>query len=436
MDLDKTYKGPGAKTQLFKTNTMKIFKPFPFKSNSLKLNLSRPGILSLCVLVLISGMAHGQSKSDRPGATKEISGFPTLSNPGEGVWLKGDLHVHSRHSKESSNHDLAKIFAYAKSVGFGYIAITDHDNHVLGEVGANTWADPEFRAEDSLLLLYGAEWTTARGHGNTFSAKPYDHKRFYDARDQRDTVIGRVKDELGIHLSANHPSGKDHFGFSFDLVQSIEVWNSSIWPNNKSAVMIWDDMLSSGRRITARGGSDAHHGFYGPNDTLTMEGAKSRFNYIGTPTTWIFAKSKTLQAVVDALNQGRTSISANPYAPRVEFLADLNGDGTMDVMMGDNSVASGNPVKFRVQLEGTAQKDAQYTIIVTKNGRKLGTHQTDGGLAMVEFTDTPDAVERSYYRVSVEGPIDPYPQVPGSMEFSERMVGLSNPIYFNFDQNF
>src|SRR5690606_1594795 len=102
MDLDKTYKGPGAKTQLFKTNTMKIFKPFPFKSKFLKLNLSRPRILSLCVLAMFSGMAHGQFKSDRPtGATKEISGFATLSNPGEGVWLKGDLHVHSRHSKES-----------------------------------------------------------------------------------------------------------------------------------------------------------------------------------------------------------------------------------------------------------------------------------------------------------------------------------------------
>ena len=415
---------------------MKMFGLFTFKTNSIKLNLTHTGILTTFVLAMTSGTAFCQSNSDSPWTAKEIKDFPPLSSLREGVWLKGDLHVHSRHSKESSNHGLSKIFAYAKSVGFGYIAITDHDNHVQGNVGANTWADQEFKAEDSLLLLYGAEWTTSRGHGNTFSAKPYDHKRFYDVRDQRDTVVGKVKNELGIHLSANHPSGKDHFGYSYDIVQSIEVWNSSIWPNNKNAVMIWDDMLSSGRKITARGGSDAHHGFYGPNDTLTMEGAKSRFNYIGTPTTWVFAKSNTVQAVVDALTHGRASISANPYAPRVGFYADLNGDGTMDAMMGDNSKASGKPVKFRVQLEGSSPKGSQYNIIVTKNGRKLGSHQTNGGVSMVEFTDTPDILERSYYRVTVEGPIDPYPQVPGSMEFSEKTVGLSNPIYFNFDPNF
>ncbi len=271
----------------------------------------------------------------------------------DGVWLKGDLHVHSRHSKESTNHAVSKILEYAKSIGFGFIAITDHDNHVSGDVAHHTWADPEFRSTDSLLVLYGAEWTTTRGHGNTFSAKPYDHQRLFDVRDQRDTVVGRVKNELGIHLSANHPSGKDHFGYSFDIINSLEVWNSVDWPKNANAIMIWDDLLSSGRKVTGRGGSDAHHGFYGPNDTITMEGAKSRFSYIGTPTTWVYAKhDSSSQAVVDALTNGRVSVSANPYAPRVEFYADVNGDGKMDVMMGDNLKAPKEPVNFRVQLSG------------------------------------------------------------------------------------
>jgi hypothetical protein len=110
-----------------------------------------------------------------------------------------------------------------------------------------------------VLLLYGAEWTTALGHGTVISARPYDHLRFYDVRDQRDVVIGAVKKELGIHLSANHPSGKDHFGFSYDMVDSIGVWNSAVWPKNANAMMIWDDMLFSGRKITGGGGSDSHH---------------------------------------------------------------------------------------------------------------------------------------------------------------------------------
>ncbi|MEB0277159.1 MULTISPECIES: hypothetical protein [unclassified Mucilaginibacter] len=76
-----------------------------------------------------------------------------------------------------------------------FLCITDHDNHVDGDVAHNTWADPEFKS-DSVLLLYGAEWTTTRGHGNVFSAKPYNHQSLYDVRDQRDTVIGRVKGSL------------------------------------------------------------------------------------------------------------------------------------------------------------------------------------------------------------------------------------------------
>lgn len=63
-----------------------------------------------------------------------------------------------------------------------------------------------------------------------------------------------------MHLSANHPSGKDHLGYSYDIVNSIEVWNSALWGKNANAIMIWDDMLSSGRKLTGRGGSDARHG--------------------------------------------------------------------------------------------------------------------------------------------------------------------------------
>jgi hypothetical protein len=351
------------------------------------------------------------------------------------VWLKGDLHLHSRHSKESSNNPVAKIIAFSKSVGMDYICITDHDNHVNGDVANNTWADPEFKS-DSVLLLYGAEWTTTRGHGNVFAARPYDHQRLYDVRDQRDVVIGAIKKQLGVHLSANHPSGKDHFGYSYDIVESIEVWNSAIWSKNANAIMIWDDMLSSGRKLTGRGGSDAHHGTPDTPDKATKNSIQAKANYVGTPTTWVFAAARTSQAVIDALTNGRVAVSANPYAPRVEFYADLNQDGKIDMMMGDNAVSPGKPVKFRVQLTGNTVPDATYTVNIVKNGNKFDSLQMTGKTPVVEFTDTPAALGRTYYRVTVEGPATPYPQVPGSMTLSGNMVGLSNPIYFNFDPNF
>jgi hypothetical protein len=362
--------------------------------------------------------------------------YPEVASLTDGVWMKGDLHIHSRHSKDSSNNPVSKILALGKSAGIDYLLISDHDNHVKGDVAHNTWADPEYRS-DSILLLYGAEWTTDRGHGTAFSAKPYDHQKLYDVRDQRDAVIGRVKKELGIHLSANHPSGKDHFGFSYDMVDSVEVWNSAVWPRNEAANLIWNDMLNSGRRLTGRGGSDSHHGVPDRPELATPNSSQAPNNNVGTPTTWVYGTARTTDAVVQGLTYGRVSISANPYAPRVELYADLDQDGRMDVMMGDNAKPSGKPVAFRVQLAGNVQAGAAYTVKVIRNSSDFrtlqATGQADGKLALAEFTDTPSATGRTYYRVVVEGPQTPYPQVPGSAALSGNMVGLTNPIYFNFD---
>jgi hypothetical protein len=379
--------------------------------------------------------ALGQTTHVNPWAPTAPGPLPPIASLSDGMWLKGELHLHSRHSNDASNNPISKIIAFSETVGMDYVAITDHDNHVGGDVEHNTWADPEFHS-DSILLLYSAEWTTTRGHGNVFSAHPYDHQRLYDVRDQRDIVVGAIVKELGIHLSANHPSGKDHFGYSYDMVKSIEVWNSAIWSRNANAIMIWDDMLSSGRKLTGRGGSDAHHGTPDAPDKATKNTYQRAANYVGTPTTWVFATARTAQAVVDALTNGRACISANPYAPRVEFYADLDQDGKMDMMMGDNTKATGKPVRFRVQLTGKTVPDSLYTIDVIKNGDPFQTLQAPGKKPMVEFTDTPVAIGRTYYRIEVHGPATPYPQVPQSTMLSGNMVGLSNPIFFNFDPNF
>jgi hypothetical protein len=395
--------------------------------------------LLIGISICISPATTAQSKTPLPNdpwAPATIYNMPPVASLTNGVWLKGDLHLHSRHSKESSNNPVSKIINFSKSVGIDYICITDHDNHVDGDVANHTWADPEFKS-DSVLLLYGAEWTTNRGHGNVFSAHPYDHQRLYFVRDQRDIVIQSVVKELGIHLSANHPMGpKDHFGYSYDMLSSMEVWNSAVWPKNVNALLIWDDMLSSGRKITGRGGSDAHHGVPDSPDKATPNSKQATANYVGTPTTWVFATARTREAVVEALTNGRVAVSANPFAPRVEFYADLNQDGKMDMMMGDNTIPTGKPAKFIVKLTGKTVADSTYTISVVKNGNPFGTYKTTGKNPVIEFTDTPDTQGRTYYRVVVEGPSTPYPQVPVSQTLSGSMVGLSNPIYFNFDPNF
>ncbi len=385
--------------------------------------------LILATVLVLAGCASAPPlAADRPS--------PPIASLTDGVWMKGDLHIHSRHSKDSSNNPEAKIIALGEKVGMDYLLISDHDNHVNGDVAHNTWSDPEFRS-DKLLLLYGAEWTTARGHGTAISAVPYDHQRLYDVRDDRDVKIGAVKKALGIHLSANHPANNtNNFTFSYDIVDSVEVWNSAVWPANAGAIKVWDGLLKSGRKLTGRGGSDSHHGYPDTPAQATALSYQARENNVGTPTTWVFATARTRQAVVEALTNGRVSVSANPYAPRVEFQASLKADGHMDMMMGDNTAATGKPVQFRIQLSGQTPPDAVYKVKVVKDGATFATLSMTGVKPVVDFTDAPPAGARSYYRVEVEGPSTPYPEVPGSTALSGNMVALSNPIYFNFDPNF
>lgn len=362
--------------------------------------------------------------------------LPPVASLEGGVWMKGDLHIHSRHSHDSSNNPIGKIVALAESAGMDYLCISDHDNHVAGDVAHHTWADPEFHSA-KVLLLYCAEWTTHRGHATTISARPYDHQAFYDLRDARDTAIAAEKKKLGIHVSANHPGTTDAFSFSYDMVDSIEVWNSAIWSRNAISMHIWDGVLKSGRKMTGRGGSDSHHGVPDTPDQATNLSYQAPENNVGTPTTWIYARARTRQAAVDALTDGRASVSANPYAPRVEFYADRDGDGRMDMMMGDNARPSGGPVTFRVRLSGaSAVPTATYTARVIKDGQTFKTLQIGGATPQADFTDAPAPDIRTYYRVEVTGPQTPYPQVPKSPVLSGDMVGLSNPIYFNYDPSF
>lgn len=393
--------------------------------------MRRAGLLAA---MMLAGCATASSDDVAPRMAGEPA-IPPVASLSDGVWLKGDLHVHSRHSKDSSNNPVAGILGFAGRVGMDFLLISDHDNHVDGAVASHTWADPDYRS-DSLILLYGAEWTTHRGHGNTLAAAPYDHQRIYDVRDERDAAVGAVKRDLGIHLSANHPGGNDHFGFSYDIVDSIEVWNSAVWSRNAASVMIWDDMLKSGRMIAGRGGSDSHHGFPETPEQATDLSWQAPANNVGTPTTWVFATGRTGEAVVAALTDGRASVSANPNAPRVEFRADLDGDGVMDMMMGDNAAPTGRPAVFRVRLAGELPEGAAYTVRVVKDGGKFGEFPLPAATGEAIFSDTPSALGRTYYRVEVDGPPTPYPEVPGSVERSGTMVGLSNPLYFNFDPDF
>jgi len=337
---------------------------------------------------------------------------------GAGLWLKGDMHVHSHHSTDAMDTTVAEAIAKAESLGFDYFVLTDHDNHVQGNI--TTWADPNYRS-DKMVLLYGTEYTTARGHANFFSVKPWDHAPLWAARDGDGAAMVGLAHAQSLHFSVNHPAAKDlwELGFEHDI-DSMEVWTAPfVIPNSNSvAVTRWDELLLTGRRLAMRGGSDSHH----------QHDFESTLFNIGNPTTWIHSRAKNAVAILEALKAGHVSVSYAATGERADFVADVDADGAYETIVGDNvRPVDGRAIRFKIEIVGF-RATSTYNVTVFKNGVSFRNWQLTS--PSVTFEDMPVTGERAYYRVELRGPTSDAPLV-SSIAFGDY-IALTNPIYVSF----
>jgi hypothetical protein len=337
------------------------------------------------------------------------------------VWLKGDLHLHSSYSTDALDNPVAQVRDLAESFGMDYFVYTDHDNHVNGDI--QTWADPEYRS-DTMLLLYGTEYTTARGHANFFGTAPWDHLQLWALRDDPGdgAVIAAKARELGLHFSINHPINGDPWEFSFDIsFDSMEVWNA-MWrvpTNNGEALALWDTLLMGGRRVPGRGGSDVHH-------QMTFE---ANLLNVGNPTTWVLAAERTPQAVLDGIAAGRVSVSYSPGGERLELWADGDGDGEYETAMGDSLPLRGadEPLALQVRVEGF-RAGAPYELVIVRDG--LAEDPVPLTAATYDLTLT-DATAPTYVRVELRGEVPLAVAMDSALLYGDQ-VALSNPIYVGY----
>lgn len=250
----------------------------------------------------------------------------------DGMWLAGDLHCHTVFSGDvwapgDDNTDLEEAYTFgwtaleqianAEVRGLDFLAVTDHDDvrWLAGTFGG--YAGP-------VTLIPGYEHSLRRGHAGCLGV----FERFNIAT-ETDAGALALRDAVraagGIFI-LNHPFYKGHptagadgapaWGYSPATVvpDSVEVWNIG-WPyrrpvfqqistsENYLSLPWWDsEFLGRGVRIPATGGSDNHW-----RSTFAVQG-------VGQPTTWVYARERTWQAVLDAIVAGRTFVSAEPPA--------------------------------------------------------------------------------------------------------------------------
>jgi hypothetical protein len=326
-----------------------------------------------------------------------------------------NLHMHTPYSDGHGTHD--EIVQAALSAGIDVVIVTDH----------NVWVDgPEGYYQDDdrrVLMLVGEEVhdqirDPQKNHLLVFGV---EKEMAPLAKDPQD-LIDQINEAGGLSFIA-HPVDPAAPAFNEDDLSwvdwdiggytGIELWNAmsefkSLLTNKLQAIYYaynpekvahgpfveslakWDELLTSGRRVVAIGGSDAHAipASMGPIHRILFP-YEFHFQAVNThvitpqPLSGVLFEDRSL--ILDALRQGHAFVAYDLPAPTRGFRFTANGaDGT--VWMGDE-VSARSGVTLQIRLPGRAEccllKDGK--IIETWTQRETCTHiTTEPGVYRVE----------------------------------------------------
>ena len=215
----------------------------------------------------------------------------------DGVWLRCALHAHTTNSDgELSPANLARHYEWA---GFDVLAITDHwvrtdepsTEKLLVIASTELNACAPTRADDAHVLALGV------------AADPVVPELEFAPLPE---VVAWVIENGGVpYLAHTYWSGlRTEQWEACEGLVGIEVWNAGceLETGRGDASFQWDEALERGRRVYGIAADDSHHPGY---DT-------------GFAWTWVRARERTREAVLDALRAGTFYGSTGPAIESVE----------------------------------------------------------------------------------------------------------------------
>lgn len=264
----------------------------------------------------------GYFKGIEPGTWHVALGLAKIQNDGEveikitcleseSKWYCGDLHMHSLHS--DGDFSVRDVMSYVKEEGLEFISLTDHNSQTgFSEVGSNP----------PLIVIPGVELTTYKGHANVWDVKSPLRNILCDNVTQISNALEEATD-AGYLVSINHPFCKDQWQWGFDLPYNfMEIWNGFWQKGNEYCLNYWHDIIKSGRKVIAVGGSDTHR--------------EEPKKWYGRPSTWIYSDAYSQAGIIAGLKSGRVCVCLNPRSPHVDlqiedtFMGDIYESSTED----------------------------------------------------------------------------------------------------------
>lgn len=286
--------------------------------------------------------------------------------------LFGDLHIHTRAS--DGVFDASKVANIAKENGLDFIAIANHNNY------AENLSLP---AVNGITYIPAVEWTHYLGHMNFFGAvNPYGDTFIANNKEEMHALLNKAR-SLGAVISVNHPK----CGFlpymweddtAFDMV---EIWNGPMRPTNVRGIAYWTELLKSGRKLPAVGGSDYHR--------------PGRFIYIGNPANGVYSPSQSAEDILNSIKSGHSFVTESKDGP------------VLNLRYGDFRM--GDTVEYKEVTDLIVEAECRYPLKVILVTDKYEKEIKPGPVKL-------DKVKFAYIKVT--------------KKHGKKIRAVSNPIYF------
>lgn len=237
----------------------------------------------------------------------------------EGTFQRGNIHTHTKWS--DGDRPPKDVYAWYRSHGYQFLAITDHDNRV----SPDTFAILE---KPGFVIISGEEVTMNVGdkpvHVNGLcTQKTIGGGRFPTKRAALVHALESVHAQGGSAL-VNHPN----FGWSLGIedvreargAEMLEIWSGHPFVNTDgdaerpSHEAIWDTLLDSGEAIAGVAVDDSHH--------LGMVKKPESAARPGKGWVQVFAPKPDRDAICEGLAKGRHYASSGVTLTRIRVTKD------------------------------------------------------------------------------------------------------------------
>ncbi len=389
-------------------------------------------------------VAHGTNPNDNisiPGRLRVP--LPPKALAGEAGWYRGELYAHSTFGR--GRESVAQLIRRAEKAKLDFLAITD----------SNTMQSvfiPEYQSK-KVVLIPAMEWGTDElGYALIYGPRTVPGPPGSIWAAQAECV--RVQAQGGVFAVARPCRAEAPWQWGLSRVNAIQVWCG---PWRDVAPMSVDDLQAGYRQRAGRRGryvysiaqaaasaekaarvgeSMGKAGMtYSANDQAALywdyevarnlmvsaiggSHSDSGKASMGTPVTYVYAKEKSLPGILEGLRLGRTFVSSGLDGPRIDFKANVMGDGAEAVGIGGVV-----PLNVDITLEMHVVGGKGLKLQLLENGDTVSSFKIEKN--SIEFwvkrrPDTPAA-----YRIQVVGAPKSVKRGYGPLE----VHAISSPIY-------